>query len=495
MTVQAERRDCTVPAVAWRWVGSAMAALAVALTSTSNAYGFERDELYFRMLRPAWGYVDQPPLTPLLARLATSLSSAPWVERVPAMVCAVLSVLVVALITRELGGGAGAQGLCAWANSFAAIPLVFGHVLLTTTIDLLVWPLTCLFLIRALLRAEPRWWLAVGATIGLSTYNKLLVVLLVVALVLGLVVTGPRRALVDRWLWAGAVLALAISCPNLVYQATHDWPQLTMSRALSDHNAGSVRIVMWPYLVLLLGPPLVPIWVAGLVALRRRPQWRTVRFLSTAFAVLLVETFVGAGQLYYPIGLLTVIFAAGCVPAADLLARSSVWRRTAWIAIAVNAAVSALIALPLVPRSVLAETPIPAINQTVQDQIGWPEYAAQVAAVYRSVPTSEHAVLITSNYGEAGALTRYGPSLRLPRPYSGQNQLYFDARPPDRTSTAVIVGGQLPDVRGEFASCAVATHLHNRAGVDNEEVGVPVAVCRGPKRPWSTLWQHFQHYD
>jgi 4-amino-4-deoxy-L-arabinose transferase-like glycosyltransferase len=494
VTGQAQK-GVRAPGVAWRWVGSAMGTLAVALTATSNAYGFERDELYFRMLRPAWGYVDQPPLTPSLARLAASLSSSPWLERVPATLCAVLSVLVVALITRELGGGAGAQALCAWSYSFAAIPLVFGHVLLTTTIDLLIWPLTCLFTIRALHRGESRWWLAAGATIGLSTYNKLLIVLLVVALVVGVLISGPRQALLDRWLWAGALLALVLAVPNLVYQATHDWPQLTMSRALSQHNAGSVRIVMWPYLVLLLGPPLVPIWIAGLVALHRRPQWRTVRFLSTAFAVLLLETFVGGGQLYYPIGLLAVVFAAGCVPAAELLSRSPAWRRTGWVAISVNAAVAALIALPLVPESVLAHTPIPVINQTVQDQIGWPEYAAQVADVYRSVAGSEHAVLIASNYGEAGALTRFGPPLGLPRPYSGQNELYFDARPPDGTSTAVIVGGQFSDVREAFASCTVADHLHNRAGVDNEEVGVPVAVCRGPRRPWSELWRSFQHYD
>ncbi|MDQ2956982.1 MAG: glycosyltransferase family 39 protein, partial [Actinomycetota bacterium] len=487
MNVQAERSESMLPAIAWRWVGAAMAVLAVVLTATSNAYGFERDELYFRMLAPRWGYVDQPPFTPLLSRLAASLSSAPWVERVPATICAVLSVLVVALITRELGGRAGAQGLCAWAYSSASIPLVFGHVLLTTTIDLLVWPLSCLFTIRALRRAEPRWWLAAGGVIGLSTYNKLLVILLVVALLAGLLVSGPRRALAERWLWVGALLALLLAVPNLAYQARNHWPQLTMSHALSEHNAGSVRILMWPYLVLLLGPPLVPIWVAGLVALRRRPQWRAVRFLATAFAILLVETFLGGGQLYYPIGLLAVVFAAGCVPAADFLARSMVWRRVAWVAVAVNATVSALIALPLVPASVLADTPIPSINQTVGDQLGWSDYVAQIASVYRSVPASEHPVLIASNYGEAGALTQYGPSLGLPRPYSGQNELYFDARPPEGTSTAVIVGGQLADIHSEFASCMVVTQLHNRVGVDNEEVGEPVAVCHGPKLPWSVL--------
>lgn len=472
-----------------------MAVLAVALTATSNGYGFERDELYFRTLPAGWGYVDQPPFTPLLARVAAELSGDPWLGRLPATVSAVLSVLVAALITRELGGRAGAQALCAWAYAFAAIPLVFGHVLLTTTFDLLVWPLACLFTIRALCRGEPRWWLAVGAIIGISTYNKLLVVLLVIALALGLLISGPRRALTDRWLWAGAALALLLAVPNLVYQATNDWPQLTMGRALSEHNAGSVRILMWPYLALLLGPPLVPIWVAGLVALRRRPQWRAVRLLPTAFVVLLAETFVGGGQLYYPIGLLIVLFAAGCVPAADLLARSTAWRRAAWVAIAINAAVAAVLALPLVPPSVLADTPIPAINQTVRDEIGWPEYVAEIAAVYRTVPSDQHPVLITSNYGEAGAVIRYGPALRLPRPYSGQNQLYFDARPPDSAGPAVIVGYQLTDVEQLFSSCTVLAHLHNRAGVDNEEVGAPVAVCRGPRQPWHTLWSSFQHYD
>ncbi len=496
---QAEAPACGagLPAVAWGYLAPAMVTLAVVLTAVSDRYGFERDELYFRMLRPAWGYVDQPPLTPLLGRMAAHVSAAPWAERVPATAFAVLSVLVVVLVTRELGGGRAAQGLCAWSYAFAATPLLFGHVLITASLDLVAWPLACLFVIRALMRAEPRWWLAAGATVGLSTYNKWLISLLVVAVAAGILLAGPRRALWNRWVLLAVALALLIALPNLIYQATHSWPQLTMSRALSRDNAGTVRIVMWPYLCLLLGPPLVPIWVACLVALWRRPQWRPVRFLPLALIVLLLETFAGGGQLYYPVGLLAVVYAAGCVPAAEFLARSAGWRVAAWIAICVNAVVSAVIALPLLPGSVLGGTPVPGINQLARDQIGWQEYVSQVAAVYRTIPPGEarHAVIITSNYGEAGAITRYGPGLGLPPPYSGHNQLYFARRPPAATTTVVLVGGQLARVRGDFASCRVLARLRNRDGVQNEEVGEPVAICRQPDQSWAALWPRFLHYD
>lgn len=484
------------PRTAWLPVGSAMAALAIVLSAVSNSYGFERDELYFRILRPAWGYVDQGPLTPLLAHFTASMSGSPWVERVPATVSAAASVLVVALITRELGGGAGAQGLCAWGYAFGAVPLVFGHVLLTATLDLVVWPLTCLFAIRAIHREQPRWWLAAAVVVGLSTYNKLLIVLLVIALLAGLLISGPRRVLLDRWLLVGVAVAVVLAFPNLIYQASHGWPELAESQALRNDNAGTVRVVMWPYLLILLGPVLVPIWVAGLAALRRRPQRRRVRFLPTAFVALLVETFLAGGQLYYPIGLLVVLYAAGCVPAADFLARSRAWRAVASAAIAANCAVSACIALPLVPGSVLADTPIPAINQTTRDQVGWPEYAAEVAAVYRTIPPAERprTALIASNYGEAGALARYGPALGLPRPYSGHNALYYQGRPPEAATTALIVGAQLSEVRRLFGSCVVADRLDDRSGVDNEEQRQPIAICRAPEQPWRLLWPRFRHY-
>ncbi len=477
----------------------AAAAVAAALLSAFSAgYGFHRDELYFRMLHPAWGYVDQPPLTPLVARLFRLIADEPWAIRIPATVCAVASVVIVALITREAGGGRAAQSLCAWGYAFASAPLLFGHVLLTSSFDLVVWPLATLLIMRAVLREDPRWWLGAGTVVGLSMYNKLLIGGLVVSLAVGLLAVGPRRLLTSKWVLCSALLALAIGAPNLVYQATHHWPQLTMGRALARHNGGETRPLVVPFQVLLLGPPLAPVWIAGIITLLRRPQWRPIRFLAVGFIALVVLTEVIGAQFYYPFGLLAVMYAIGCVPAADFLRRARPWWLRATVALfAVNAVVSALIALPVLPASVLADTPIPGINQTSGDQVGWPAYVRQIATVYRGVPSDQrgHTVLVASNYGEAGALARYGKALHLPQVYSGQNELYFDARPPDSARTVVVIGGALAVARREFGTCQVKAHLDSGTGVDNEEQGEPVAVCSDPRGPWRQLWPYFQHYD
>src|SRR5689334_3748045 len=169
------------PPVWWPVVAAAALAQAVVLTLGSSGYGYHRDELYFRMLPPAWGYVDQPPLTPLIARLTTHLADEPWALRLPATLAAAASVVLIALITRELGGGRGAQALAAWGYAFAAIPLMLGHLLLTSTVDLPLLALVALAVIRAT-SGNPRWWLVVGGVAGLTTYNRLLVAVVVAAL-------------------------------------------------------------------------------------------------------------------------------------------------------------------------------------------------------------------------------------------------------------------------------------------------------------------------
>ena len=300
-------------------------------------------------------------------------------------------------------------------------------------------------------------------------------------------------------LWAGALLAVAMAAPNLVYQVQNDWPQLAMGAALGESNGEEVRVLTVPFLLLMLGPPLVPVWVAGVIApWRRGSPLRDVRFVTIALGVVTAANVAGGAQFYYPLGILAVVFAIGCRPVAEWA--SSRRRHLRWTvvvtAVAVNAAVSTVIALPVIPLGVLGSTPVPAVNEVVAESVGWPTYVSQIAAVVSAARDSGgDPVVVTSNYGEAGAIARYGPGRGIDAVYSGHNHLWSTARPPDDATSAVFVGSMRPAVRDAFDGCRTATELDNGLGVQGEEQGAAVTLCTGLRIAWSDLWPSIAHLD
>jgi hypothetical protein len=113
---------------------------------------------------------------------------------------------------------------------------------------------------------------------------------------------------------------------------------------------------------------------------------------------------------------------------------------------------------------------------------------AQVRAVVADLPPAQRrtAVVVTQNYGEAGALQWYGG---LPPVYSGHNG-YGDWGPPDSPGPVVYVG-YLTDDRDALTGCRQAAVL--RTGVGNEEDGAGVWVCDGPAGSWAQAWQRLRH--
>jgi hypothetical protein len=469
----------------------------VLLAATSARYGYFRDELYFRMLKPGWGYVDQPPLTPLLARVATRLlGDHVWAMRLPAALCVAGAIWMTALIAREIGANKQGQVLAAWGSAFSGFYLVSGHILLTSTVDLLMWSSVMYCMVRALQRQAPQWWLWAGVLVGVSLYNKLLIVLLLIGLLIGLIAVGPRRELRSPWLWGGVAIALVIGSPNIIYQATHNWPQWTMAGVISDHKGGEARIELIPFQLFLIGIPFVAL--IGLIAMLRGERFRRVRALAVAYLVVLAIVLVTGGQAYYPFGLLTVLFAAGCVGWGDSLVGRPMRQRPATVAaLAISAAFTLMIALPLLPVTVVGHTPILVINQGMRDEIGWPAYVARVADAYRGLSAADRqrAMLYASNYGEAGAVTKFGPALGLPGVYSGQNQLWYLGPPPEGATVVVAWTENLTGLRTHFASCQQTATQDDGVGADNEEQGSAVAVCRDPIGGWATVWPQLQHFD
>ncbi|MGX6600782.1 glycosyltransferase family 39 protein [Micromonosporaceae bacterium Da 78-11] len=488
------------PPMAWRPVTLIAAAVTALLLATAGGYGYHRDELYFRMLgrHPQWGYVDQPPFTPLLTRLSIELfGDHVWAIRVPGALMIGGAAVLAAAIAREVGGRALAQSVAA-TGAAGTFPLVAGHITLTAGPDLLVWLGVLLFVLRALVHGQARAWLGVGVVAGLGLYNKHLVLLLLLCLAAGLLVAGPRRVLLDRRLWIGAGLALLIGLPNLIYQVANGFPQAEMAAALAADKGDEARVQMLPFQLILLGPPLVAIWVAGIVALLRDPRLRPARALALAYPVMIVLLLVVAGQPYYSLGLVLGLFAVGAVPAARWSAGHRARQALLGAAIAVNVVVSVVFALPVTPRDRLGSTFVAGINQGTADQIGWRQYVRQVADVYATLTPDEQrrTVLFTGNYGEAGALDRYGVPLGLPKVYSGQNELHHYGPPPE-SKTVVVVVSEAPAERVDavFGGCEWRTRLHNDEGVDNEETEASVYVCRTRRTPWRELWPSLQHYD
>jgi 4-amino-4-deoxy-L-arabinose transferase-like glycosyltransferase len=374
------------------------------------------------------------------------------------------------------------------------IVLFTGHLLSTSTFDLLAWTAVTWLAVRAVRTGDDRLWPVAGVVLGIGLLNKPLPAFLAFGLLAGVTLTGPRRLLRNPYVWSGAAIALALWSPWLLWQADHGWPQIDVSRSIAAGRSTSSE-AWWtivPFQVLLVSPLLAPVWIAGLVSLFRDPAARQFRFLAWAWVVLAGVFMATGGKPYYLAGLLPALLGAGAIQVDRWLERGRPRARKAVLvaAVAASGVIDLVIALPVLPADQAG--PVVAVNEDVGETIGWPDFARTVADVHRGPPSRGGALILTGNYGQAGAIDRYGPSLGLPRAYSGHNA-YGNWRRPPEDGAPVIAIGLHPRHMARLRDCAMAVRVGNAAGVENNERGTPVFVCRGPRRGWSREWPILRH--
>jgi hypothetical protein len=500
--VEPERRTELEPLAFWPATIVAAAGIALLLL-VAGRYGYHRDELYFLACgkRLAWGFVDQPPITPAIARLSQAVAPGSLVALrvIPALIYGSLVVLA-ALTARELGAGRTGQIGASLCASVAPGLLLAGHLLSTTTPDLLLWAIVTFLLIRLLRTEDVRLWLAIGLAIGIGLENKWSIGFLVIGLLIGLLLTPQRRFLFTTWFVGGAILTLVLWAPNLWWQYQHDWPQIALFRSLgaSSHDVGST-ITWLPFQFLITGPVGAVVWVAGLYRLLRQPEARTYRAIGLAYVVLAVVLAVAAGdKQYYVAGLYVPLWGAGARPLEGWLARhrTGFARPVAVVGFALTSVLLLPAALPVLPESSLAN--VKGLNPELAEQVGWPELVAQVAGAWRSIPDPERAdaAIFTSNYGEAGAIDRFGPSLGLPNAYSAHNNYWWWGPPPATTRTLIAVGFQdRAYLESMFGTVRRVGTISNPWNVENQEQGLPIWIVSDPKQSWQDIWSQARHYD
>jgi hypothetical protein len=450
----------------------------------SGRYGFHRDELYYLAAarHPTLGYVDQPPGVPLIARLLGTLAGDHlWTLRVVAGAVHAGLVLLTGRLARDLGGGRRAVLLAATATATAPLFLAAGSLFQTVVFDQLAWTLVWLLVVRLLAGADPRWWLAVGAAVGVGFEFKWTIALLVAGLAVGLAaVPEARRHLRSLWLWAGIAVALALAIPNLVWEALNHWPTLEFTR----HNAAEVRaedgrLAYVAEQVALAGPVGLALAGAGLVWLWRRPPWRVLAVAVAAVALVLL---VAGGKSYYLGPAYPLAFAAGGVAAEPWIAGAEDPARR-WRLTLGGLALATVVALPAVAPVAPVDVYVSAFQtgEDLGEELGWPEMVDQVAAVVRILPAAERpgVRVVTASYGEAAAIDQYGPARGLPSgtALSAHNS-YADWWPDGEPAGAIVtvryprhVVERYCDVLGPVAV------VSNPWDVPNEVDRAPILVC------------------
>ena len=466
--------------------------MAVGLLALSGAYGFHGDEMYYIVAgqHPALGYVDQGPLTPLLSAASVALLgvSPTAVRLLPTLEMAIVVVLV-ALLARDLGGSRRAQILAA-VTAALSVYMASAHLDSTTDPDLLAWAIILWLVVKLLAGWDRRLWLAVGIVAGIGLENKDTLLFLGAGLTVGLVLCRRWDVVRSPWAWAAIGIALLLWAPNLVWQATNGWPQITMARAIAAYAADN-RAQIVPSLWLFPGPLLFPVSMAGLAWVlfaKAAAPWRAIGIAGLVALGLVVVT---GGKAYYAIGSVCVCMAAGAIVLDHWLVRGHARPKLAGFAVAatLSGALVALLALPILPVAVYAKTSLPATVPDIANTIGWPQFVATVEGVVAALPPAEraHAVILTNDYSEASPLILLGSG--LPPVYSGHNS-YWSWGPPAADRTVVVhVGDWRPtDYGAYFTGCQDVAHIDNGLGIPNGEQGEAVTVCTGLREPWSAMW-------
>lgn len=468
----------------------------------NGQYGFHRDELDIIMnaRQLDWGYVAYPPFTPFIARIGLTLfgNSLQGLRVFSALAQGVVMVLA-GLMARDMGGRRSAQVIAAIAVYIAPVALMAGTLIQYMAFDFLWWVVIAFFFVRLLATEDPRYWLGIGAGIGLGMMTKFTVIFWVAGLVAAVLLSARRKDLLSKWLWFGVALALLIYLPNLIWQIQHHFISLEFLQAIHarDLQWGRGKDFLSGQLISSTNPFTLPLWLAGLAASLLAPSMRRFRPLVWMFLTTFTIFLLAQGRFYYVAPAYVMLTAAGsCYWVTWLSARSDNLRRVGisllYALVTIGGLAGIILVKPVAPINSSLWQISSRLNPEVVEMVGWPDLAAQVAAIYQAVPEEEkpRTVILAGNYGEAGALDLYGRDLGLPLVISGADNLWYRGFGSPEPETVIVVGFDRGYAGTFFRSCTFAGSVTNQYQVKNEESTrhTSLFICRQPRRPWSEMW-------
>ena len=480
------------------------AAVLVVHLLTGGRYGFHRDELATlddaRHL--AWGYVAYPPVTPFFGWLSLKLFGPSLTGfRFFAAIATSVAVVLTGLMAREMGGKTFAQTLAA----SAAIPfaLAAGSLMQYVAFDYLAWVGCSYFFVLLCKSRDPRWWLAIGACIGLGMLTKYSMLVCALAIAAGVLLTDLRTHLRTKWLWLGVAASLLVFLPNLIWQIQNDFISLDFLRHIHERDVriGRTKDFLPDQLKLTLFT--LPLAILGLCFYFGSKMGRPFRAVGCLYVIPLFAFLIAKGRGYYLAPAYPVLYAGGAFFAAELMAKlRPVWqislRWLAWASVVTTITLAAMYFVPLAPIDSAWARQVLKVNDDFREEIGWPDLVQKVAQVRDSLGPQERPRfgILAGNYGEAGAINLYGKEHGLPEPICGTNSFWARGYGDPPPETLIVIGFSREFGERYFETCEMVGRITNQYGVANEESTdhPDILLCRHLRERWPEFWKKFRRY-
>jgi hypothetical protein len=487
-----------------------------------TGYGFFADELYTIALSKhlAFGYVDLPPLVPLLAALSRRVLGESLIAMhiLPALAGSATLVFV-CLIAKEFGGKLFAVILSMLGFLIAPAWLIVDSYFSYDAFDQLILAIFLYVLVRFIRSGNQKLWILLGGIAGIACLTKMTLLYIGPGFLVALLLSKYRKHLLTPWPWLGAALFLFLLSPYLLWQVNNHWPTL---KYWINYGTFRLRPASVPdyaaEILYAMNPAFFPVYLIGLWRIFRRFGETNYGFLGVMFLGTLVLLFF----LHAKIGMLAELFmpliASGAVGLEEMTAGRSWGKILKPSAVAVTVVGGLLFApasLPILPIESLSGyfdqfkflyNPPQEFNISYSEypinlalRIGWEELVSKVADVYNELPPEDRQVagIYAAWYAPASAIDYFGPRYGLPHAVSGHLTYYLWGPGYSWDVMILLTNNAFPINTAAmslfFDKCELKGRVFNPYTMPMNQLNI--YVCRNPRLSPEEIWQHMEMYQ
>lgn len=483
-----------------------------------KGYGYFIDEFYYIACanNPAAGYVDHPPLAPLILTVYKFFfgESIFAIRVIPALAASVTAFLL-GIIVKEMGGNKTTQKIASFSIMFAPGFAAFAGFYSMNAFEPMLAAIAIYYLVKMLNEYKPAYWIKIGIIFGLLLMNKHTSIIFIFFIIISLLLTKNRKYLFSKHFIYCIAISVLFLIPNIIWQIKYGFPSLEFY--LTNLEIKNVGIPVLDYLILVAfayNPVTMIILISGAVFLLFKKQYSNYKVFGILFLLIFILFFINrTGRIDRIAFSLLGVIPAGAIFVNQLIERL----KQKWIYYAGGILMISffIMTVPLLMPFLNYENSAkltnffglnteieagkkPLIPQLLADRIGWKEKADMVGQVYLSLSETERekTIIAADNYGNAGALELYGKKYGFKNVVSGHNNYYLWSK--ERLEGDIVL--QLTDNDSyedlkEVYEIVETTHvLFENEYCSPNENNLTVYICRKPLHSKQELLEGRKHF-